>query len=410
MFYNDDQIQRANATDLAVYFKSHGYECEKKGKDIHVKGFGGLYINTDENTYYCFSQSKGGNAVNCLRNIFNMTFPEAVKELLGESPVYGADSAKTPKADGNASKNKRDLEMPEQADNYKRAFAYLAQTRNIAPEIIRALINEKVLYQDKRGNAVFVHLDKDGEACGAEIVGTSTEKRYKGVATGTGESAFRFFKGDKDGIPDTAYIFESAIDMMSYVQLHPEVNNAEFVSMAGLRDFAVWQLAKRGIRIVSCVDNDEAGRKFNERLMTQSVGMQSNLYKCGFEFEMLNQSSEQQGGNVTFAKAKVNDNDCFFFQNHKDCSAVSGAMDLQGKSFVAVHAEDYFAINSDCAKENVKDFNELLSKTRFSKEKPNKPKQTMKDIMAAVTGKRQGQQNAPNEKGGTEPRKEAKTP
>ncbi|MCL2053035.1 MAG: DUF3991 and toprim domain-containing protein [Oscillospiraceae bacterium] len=235
MLYTDEQIAKAKSADLAAAFQRRGYTCEKAGKDIHVRGFGGLYVGSPtQSSYYCHSKKiGGGNAV------VGTSSPLIVKE-------------------------KRTLEMPEKASDYRRVFAYLIQQRKISPDIIRALISQNILYQDVKGNAVFVHLDNDGNTCGAELVGTLSAKPFKGIAAGTHESVFRFFKG---GNPDTAYIFESTIDAMSFVQLYPELSG-EFVSMAGLKDFAVKNLAERGMKIISCVDNDEAGRNFNGRVMS----------------------------------------------------------------------------------------------------------------------------------------------
>ena len=61
-----------------------------------------------------------------------------------------------------------------------------------------------MLYQDKFGNAVFLHKNEDGKIVGAELQGTNTYKRFKGVAEGTsflilsarsGKTNSRFFVG-----------------------------------------------------------------------------------------------------------------------------------------------------------------------------------------------------------------------
>ncbi len=77
---------------------------------------------------------------------------------------------------------KRELVLPDRADNMRNVFAYLYQTRKIDSKIVEALVREGLLYQDKRGNAVFLHKDENGQIVGAEIQGTNTYKRFKGVA------------------------------------------------------------------------------------------------------------------------------------------------------------------------------------------------------------------------------------
>jgi len=55
--------------------------------------------------------------------------------------------------------------------------------------------------------------------------------------------------------------------LLSFKQLaNPEkLKNAMLVSMAGLKPNALKEIAASGIKMYSCVDNDEAGRDFTER-------------------------------------------------------------------------------------------------------------------------------------------------
>lgn len=252
-----EQVEAARSADLAEYFQSGGYECELRRNELHVKGYGGLFVNLNTGGWYCFSEDKGGNnAVNCLTEIMGMDFKTAVQELTGGSAV-----SYTPRQENNSlSEQKKELVLPERADNMRKVFAYLCKTRGISADIVSQLAHEKLLYQDVRGNAVFVHKNDNGEIVGAEIQGTNSEKRFKGVAEGTGESVFAI----KIGEPNKCYVFESAIDLMSFKQLaNPDkIQNSLLVSMAGLKPNSIKSIAEKGIKIYSCVDNDEKGRRF----------------------------------------------------------------------------------------------------------------------------------------------------
>ncbi len=243
-----EQIESARGANLAEYFQTHGYECELRRDELHVKGYGGFFVNVNTNQWTCFSENKGGtNAVNCLTEMLGMDFKTAVRELAGGSISY------TPRRENNSfSAVKKQLVLPEKADNMKKVFAYLCQTRKINSEIVSQLAHDKLLYQDTRGNAVFVHRDKNGKIVGAEIQGTNSEIRYKGVAQGT------------SGEPKKAYVFESAIDLLSFKQLaNPEkIQNSVLVSMTGLKPNTLKSLMENGVKMFSCVDNDEAGINF----------------------------------------------------------------------------------------------------------------------------------------------------
>ena len=257
--FTDEQLQAARSANLAEYFQTHGFDCELRRNELHVKGFGGFYINTETNAWYCFSKSAnngGKNAVNCLMEMLGMDLKTAVTELSGCSysrPISYTPTVKPPP-------DERELIMPERADNMRNVFAYLCQTRKIDSKIVEGLVHDGLLYQDKRGNAVFVHKNESGEIVGAELQGTNSYKRFKGVATGTADSVFSV----KIGQPKKAYIFESAIDLLSFKQLanQEKIQNSVLVSMAGLKPNSLKTLSDNGIKLYSCVDNDDKGIKF----------------------------------------------------------------------------------------------------------------------------------------------------
>ena len=221
--------------------------------ELHVKGYGGLYINTDTNEWYCFSQADkhgGRNAINCLTEIIRMDFKTAVEALTGENISYGVYNP----ADQQPPKP-RELIIPERAESMRNVFAYLCKARKIDSKIVSDLAHNGMLYQDKRGNAVFLHIDDNGEILGAELQGTNTYQRFKGVAAGTADSVFSL----KVGTPNKVYVFESTIDLLSFRQLASpnKLQDSVLVSMAGLKPSTLKSFAERGL-----VDNDEAGSRF----------------------------------------------------------------------------------------------------------------------------------------------------
>lgn len=257
--FTDEELQAARGANLAEYFQTHGYDCELRRGELHVKGFGGFYIKTDTNEWYCFSKggkNGGRNAINCLMEMLGMDLKTAVSELSGcsysRSPTHEHYSSLPTK--------KRELVLPERADNMRNVFAYLCQTRKIDGKIVSDLVQDGLLYQDKRGNAVFLHKDESGQIVGAELQGTNTYTRFKGVAAGTSDSLFAV----KIGEPNRAYVFESAIDLLSFKQLaNPDkIQNSVLVSMAGLKPNSLNSLSESGLRLYACVDNDEKGLKF----------------------------------------------------------------------------------------------------------------------------------------------------
>ena len=268
---NTDLIEKARQASLADFFTQNGFETELSRNELHVKGYGGLYVNTETNEWYCFSQADkhgGRNAINCLTDIIGMDFKSAVEALSGANMTY-LDYRKAVLKLPQAKK----MVLPERADNIRKVFAYLCQTRMLDSKIISDLAHEGLLYQDKRGNAVFLHRDENGNSIGAEIQGTNSKKRYKGVAPGTSDSLFSV----TIGTPTKAYVFESAIDLLSFRQLanQQKIQNSILVSMAGLKPNSLKKLSERGLQLFACVDNDEAGRNFisNNNLTQRNLNL-----------------------------------------------------------------------------------------------------------------------------------------
>lgn len=253
-----EMIEQARHADLTEYFTKNGYEVERRCNELHVKGYGGLYINTDTNEWYCFSQADkhgGRNAINCLTDIIGIDFKTAVEALAGGNishGVYNPTEQTLPK--------KKELIIPERAESMRNVFAYLCKARKIDSKIVSDLAHNDLLYQDKRGNAVFLHIDDNGEILGAELQGTNTYQRFKGVAAGTADSVFSL----KVGTPNKVYIFESAIDLLSFRQLASpnKLQDSVLVSMAGLKPSTLKNFEERGLPLYACVDNDEAGARF----------------------------------------------------------------------------------------------------------------------------------------------------
>ena len=93
-----------------------------------------------------------------------MDFKSAVEALSGANMTYmdyRRDTPKLPQA--------KELVLPERADNMRKVFAYLCQTRRLDSKLVSELAHNGLLYQDKRGNAVFLHKDENGNSIGAEI-------------------------------------------------------------------------------------------------------------------------------------------------------------------------------------------------------------------------------------------------
>lgn len=326
----NELVQSAREADLLMYFQKSGYHIEKSSDNYYVKEIPGFCIKPDKNQWYNHYTNEGrtNNSIDCLMLVLGRDFNQAVFELTGkdismirssEYPKKQAPRYTSPPRPAQAERNKKNLHMPEHAPNMRQMFAYFCQTRKIPYSIVEELVHAKLLYQSqnivnttingipqtfKNANAVFVHRNEKGEAVGGEIQGCNSFKRYKGIVAGTGESAFMFSPFPaKDGKPKRAYIFESAIDLMSFYTFcdKKKLTGAVFVSMEGLKPTIPKKLQEEGVQIISCVDNDDAGKRFEAKNnFTRSEGVKSYLDYNGFKDwnELLVFKSENPNANI----------------------------------------------------------------------------------------------------------------
>lgn len=372
MKYTQEEIDRAASVSISDYFKSRGYDCEQRGKEIHIKGFGGFNVNPQTNEYFIFSQNKGGRgAVNALRDVLDMSFPEAMKELVGEPTHSYINREDKPE-------KKVEFIMPEKAENCKKVYAYLINQRGLSADIISDFVKQGILYQGftesvnketgevhKHENAIFLHKNEKGIPCGADVQGIYSEVKFKGIIPpDKTDKGFVYNKGDLQKI-DTVYLFEAPIDLMSFVQLHPEIENAKFVSMGGLKPSIAEHYINSNMNVVSCVDNDSPGQSFNNRIMRGK--MQAAL--SAVEGDVDPKSFKDREPPIEYLEAAVNGKNCFFFlskEDYKDFNSAKTEKVEMSSAFIWINRSN-FTVNKECAEAGVKDFNDLLkSRTSLS--------------------------------------------
>lgn len=257
---------------------AHGFDLKKVGREYVWKDHDSLHIKDngpgERGAWFRFSEDKGGDNIGLLREYMDMSFLDAVEALTGEH----IDRTYTPSRTYESKpvqQTARELSLAE-ADNCRRVFAYLCKTRGLDYDMLSALVKKGIISQEeKTGNVLFKYYDDQGKAIGAEKVGTSTEHKFKGIATGSaGGHGFEVVHGTGE----KAFFFESAIDMLSYLQMHSkELDNCRLVSMMGVKPSIVLDtMLRHNIapeNVFLCSDNDTAGNEFARRLQEQYPDM-----------------------------------------------------------------------------------------------------------------------------------------
>ena len=278
MRITDEQKERANLVNLPQFLMSHGFDLKKVGKEYVWKEHDSLHIKDngpgERGQWFRFSENKGGDNIGLLREYMDMSFIDAVEALTGEhiDRTYTPSHTYEPKP---VQQTARELSLAE-ADNCRRVFAYLCKTRGLDYDMLSALVKKGVISQEeKTGNVLFKYYDEQGKVIGAEKVGTSTDHKFKGIATGSAAGhGFEVVRGTGE----KAFFFESAIDMLSYMQMHDkELTDCRLVSMMGVKPNIVLDTMLRNNispdHVFLCSDNDTAGNEFAQRLQEQYPDM-----------------------------------------------------------------------------------------------------------------------------------------
>lgn len=255
-------IQQARQTDLPEYLLRKGEPLKKDGYGRYRHAEHKSLVFT-ENAFYWNARGEHGNAIDYLVKFCGMDFQTAVVELTSQQDVETKKELVCAPNTLQVPRSMANFSMPDISKDMRRVFAYMIKTRYIASWIVQKLAKDKLLFQDERGNAVFPWVDEQSNIVGAELHGTLTEKRFKGILAG---SKYGYGYNITLGHPDALYAFESGIDLLSFWTLHPDLTtNSILVSMGGLKAEIIKGFLNRSnapLNVFVAVDNDDAGNRF----------------------------------------------------------------------------------------------------------------------------------------------------
>lgn len=275
LHYNREQLAVAKAASALEYARSRGYNLRGGGNRWTLAEHDSMVFLAD-GRWYWNSRGYSGRAIEFIMYYEDRTLPEAVLLLNGVD--LAAPTASAPRPDYAPQQREaapKELEIPARAPNLRRTFRYLAVTRGIDDQIIRALVKEHRIFETIKElpdgrvchNVAFAGLDEHGEIRSVSLRGCAASSTYKGEAPGS-DKAFPFI------IPGTAksehlFVFESAIDAMSHATLQKLVgapwDRCVRVALGGNNTVAPIRRIMMGhpgiCKITFCLDNDDAGQK-----------------------------------------------------------------------------------------------------------------------------------------------------
>lgn len=278
--YTEDQIARANEVDLVRFLSERGERFKKAGREYRWEKHDSVTIC--DNKWYRHSQGKGGWPIDFMMEFYGLSFPDAVKELLDEEEAMeGLQTSLSEKravlyvVDGGLAVADpiptKEMVLPEADENQDHIMEYLVDQRKLDKDIVSEFIKRGDIYQEKdHQRVVFVGRDSEGNPRYASWRNAGVEQLRGDVSGSQKEYGFKsvaFWDEDKQRkrLARKLYVFESPIDLLSFLTLYPKYwHENHYLSLGGVSAKALKTfLSERSEveQIILCLDNDKAGHE-----------------------------------------------------------------------------------------------------------------------------------------------------
>ena len=289
MYFTQDQIDRANQTDLVSFLQSQGEQLTRAGQEYRWKRHDSLTLRG--NKWYRHSQSRGGNPIDFVMEFYGRSFTEAVQMLTGEQgagrpeqtsqPSHGtpakssdfvgkggaAERASFSPQGGNERYGACDdaFRLPPRNNDNSTARNYLTAARRIDEDVTGFFFDSGDIYEEASHlNAVFVGRDLDGIPRYAHQRGTA--ERFRLDVKGS-DKAFNFcYRGEGERL----FVFEAPIDLLSFLCLFKrDWKRQSYLSLGGVGERALLRFLSDSPNIKTvylCLDSDRAGSEACIRL------------------------------------------------------------------------------------------------------------------------------------------------
>ena len=258
----------AGRTDLVALLRSRGETLKRLGSEWEWK-FHDERVTIRNNVWFDQYTQKGGDAVDFFRYFYGESEEQAAAMLLNcsISDLEKLPARSPPMSSRPKQEEPKQLSIPPTHKNMRRVFAYLCQTRGIAPEVVSAFARKGLLYESaNHHNAVFVGRDEQGKIRHLHAKGTLTGSHFRQTLPGSEKDYSYHWQGANGKL----YAFEAPIDLLSYISLHPEGwQEHTYVALCGVSAAPIYHLLETQPQleeVTLCLDSDEAGHNAARRI------------------------------------------------------------------------------------------------------------------------------------------------
>ena len=261
--FTEEEKERAASADLEEFLRRRGEQLLPSGREKRLASDHSVTIRGCE--WYDHEEHEGGNAISFVRRHYNLSYPEAMEELLGRKGGQTYSVAQRPGIPP------KPFELPEANQDMRRVLAYLVKQRHLDRGIVAHFARARLLYEDMRyHNCVFVGRDDRGVPRHAHKRScNSSGKSFRQNVEGS-DSRYSFHHIGTDG---RLFVFEAPIDLLSYITMYPESwQTHSYVACCGTSAVPALATLERlpfPEEVFLCLDNDQAGETGSLRMAGQ---------------------------------------------------------------------------------------------------------------------------------------------
>ena len=264
-----EEIDNIKKLSIVDFCDKNGIELKKSGRYYSLKEHDSLVIDINNNKFVWNSRGLNGDIINFVQAYYDVDFKKALniitnKDISEISKTQNQNTLNKVEKTTDQLKESFDKDLVKNT-NYSRVYAYLIKTRNIDYDIVNEFVKQDLIIEDVKHNLTFKMKDKDNNLIGL----TKRETGYKKFEYINPDSDIKGVSFKTSDTPNKLYFFEAPIDLMSFYEMNKNrLNNSVLISMQGLKHNCIKEnIAHWSIKdICLCVDNDEAGNNFINRI------------------------------------------------------------------------------------------------------------------------------------------------
>ena len=273
-----DQLNRIPIVD---YCDQKGIQLTKNYNYPSLLEHDSWVIDVRNNSFRWNSQGISGDTIKFVQTYYGVDFKTAVEELSGtnmkdllrdKAPIKNIEPRQN-NENKIPDKPKIKFELDETDGKYARMYAYLIQKRGLSKKIVDEFTYKKIISQDSKGNINFKFKDENNKI--SYVKKGTTDAFFEYIDPDNDIRSFRYTRNKNPENIERLAVYESPIDLMSYLDIYRQNVKTAYVAMFGLKNRCVLENIKDYPNIQElclCVDNDKAGHMFIERfreLMTE---------------------------------------------------------------------------------------------------------------------------------------------